>query len=178
MALLMVLAGCCANSVCNCQDERADALTLQFRVRDKAAPAADTTDFAPADVDTVYLLRFALPLPVGPITSRVRRDSVALVRPLATVANPFVIRPDAPFAPGQRLNAFAYNVLVRLPRTARNRRRRLLTYALRNIELRGEFEGTGCCTCYRNTYKALTLNGTKFDRTETDGRPVPLELTR
>lgn len=53
------------------------------------------------------------------------------------------------------------------------------SYVLRDINLRGELEGTGCCTCYRNTAKTVALNGRRYDLTEKDDRlPVPLELTQ
>lgn len=174
--VLAALAGCCANNVCDCQDEHADDLTLQFRVSDN--PAANPGSFAPADVDTVYLLRYALPLPGG--SGRIPRDSVRLVRPVAQATNPIIINNNAPFGavPGRKLDRYSYTVFVRLsgsPQSTAGRK----SYVLRDIVLRGELDGTGCCTCYRNTTKMAALNGQRYDLTEKDDRqPVPLELTR
>jgi len=176
VGVLAALAGCCANNVCDCQDARADALTLRFRVSEN--PVANPGSFAPTDVDTVYLLRFALPLPGD--SGRIPHDSVRLVRPAAQAANPFIINNNAPFSPvpGRKLDRYAYTVFVRLLGSPQDKAGRK-SYKLTDITLRGKLDGTGCCTCYRNTTKTAALNKQRYDLTEKDDRqPVPLELTQ
>ena len=179
LGLLVALAGCCANSVCDCQDGRVDALALQFRVADTLAGG---TGFRRSDVDTVYVLRYA---PGDSL--RARHDSVALRRLPSQATDPVVINHQAPFGQvgGRKLNAYDYEVFVRLPRTQPGPRP-APRYRLSNIELRDELTGTGCCSCFRNTRKLLTVKNKKpsaaavrYDLTdEKNPQPGPVVLTR
>lgn len=179
LGLLAALAGCCANSVCDCQDERVDALTVQFRVADTLAGG---TGFRRADVDTVYVLRYT---PSGSL--RDRHDSVALVRLPSQATAPFLINNGAPFGRvgGRKLNGFDYEVSVKLTRSGPGPRP-AQRYRLSDIELRDELAGNGCCSCFRNsrktvvvTDKNLPIISIRYDLTEQDDRqPRPLVLTR
>ena len=182
LGLLAALAGCCANSVCDCQDERVDALTVQFRVADTLAGG---TGFRRADVDTVYVLRYA-----PGDTGRARHDSVALLRLPSQATAPFLINNGAPFGrvSGRKLNGFDYEVFAKLARSGPGPRP-AQRYRLSNIELRDELAGNGCCSCFRNSRKTVvvtnknlpsgTIRSTTYDLTEQDDRqPRPLVLTR
>ena len=180
LGLLAALAGCCANSVCDCQDGRIDDLELRFRVA--ADSLAGGTGFRRTDVDTVYVLRYA-----PRDSARARHDSVALVRLPSQAAAPVLISNKAPFGPagGRKLNGYDYEVFVRLNRTGPGRRPSV-HYRLSAIELRDELTGDGCCSCFRNTNKRLTVINKKpgaapvaYNLTDpADPRPGPVVLTR
>lgn len=174
LSLIGLLAGCCANNVCNCQDERADAFFFRF----DTGPAG----FVPqTELDTVLLKRFALPLNAVGLPAFVKThftsftdyadslstagsyDLVTMVRSTALRANAVqtdtvVINNNLPFTQSgsRKLNTYLYRIEVRsapgLVLKANPRR-----YELKKINIRGEFDGTGCCTCYRNTLKMATL---------------------
>jgi hypothetical protein len=173
LLMALLLAGCCANDACDCNDARADALYLRFRVAaDSVGTAA--TSFGRQELDTVAVLRY--PLPVG-IAPKAPRDSVTLVRPRAQVTDDLVLDNNAPFpaGTGRKLNSFEYRVLlVRANRAGRVRVTH--EYVVRNIDLSGQLEGDGCCTCYRNTHKSATVNGVVYDVTEVGRQRVPIVL--
>lgn len=163
-----LFAGCCANSVCDCQDERADALYFRFPIDDSGAnPRA----FLSSEVDTLWLLRFNRDTDT---TSLPRRDSVNIRRPLAQAADPLVLNNNAPFAAvgARKLNAFEYHIRL-LDRSGQ-----LRSFVVRNIQLQGDFEGDGCCTCYTNSFKAAEVNGQAYTLTETNRQPVVITLAR
>ena len=146
LLLATALAGCCFSNTCDCDDEHENDLYLRFQT------SATGSGLTPVDVDTVYVLRYAFPLTRA-------HDSVALVRPNSAANDLIVIGNNAPFKAqnGYRVNDFRYVVFVQLPgpKVARPRH----TFTLSAIQLQGKFEGDGCCTCYRNTYKVASLNG-------------------
>lgn len=166
--LSALLAGCCANNRCECADERADALYLKFQVGADGAPAS-TTLFEPNEVDTVYVLRYALPQVPN---TKVPHDSVALIRGPLQTNNVIIINNNAPFAAvsGRRLNSFSYLVFVKLT----NRQRK--EFKVQDIALKGSLEGDGCCTCYRNSYKKAAVDSIPYTVTETDQQPVEIPL--
>lgn len=196
------LAGCCANNVCDCNDARADAFYFKF---DTGAGG-----FAPAtELDTVVLKRYTLRLDAKGLPALIKTnqltytayadsldkagvfDQVNVVRSMATAIRPrvttdtVVINNNAPFtqAGPRKLDTYLYRIEVRRApgQLLRNNPRR---YELGKISLVGEFYGTGCCTCYRNTSKTGVLinldkanSDTPYVVTETD-QVVPIPITK
>lgn len=172
LALLLALAGCCANDVCICQDELADALLFKFEL-------GGPTGFRPSQVDTFFIVRITYPRANSPVGTAIVRDSVLRVLPLVisasgdtTIAvdknsvdqNSIVINNAAPFASAgstTKLNAYDYriNVYQTISRGGRRTTRRIF-YLINNIQLAGENVGRGCCTCYTNTAKQFDLSRT------------------
>jgi hypothetical protein len=158
-----LVAGCCANNVCECNDTFADALYFRFQV---GPDSLTGPDFGRAEVDTIYVLRYPLPVTLPNSGSH---DSVAI---LPTAAREFsdtlFLNNKAPFAlaPNRKVNSYEYVILV-----GDRKRQQFRRYVVNNIRLKGGFEGDGCCTCYINSGKSLSLNDgtetTVYDVTET-----------
>lgn len=195
--LLALLAGCCANNANTCDDLQADSL---FLVLANNRVNADTvrTSFTRAELDTVYLQRFAPATPARPATTtlpaiaaqpegapsapitivRAQQASTptALRRKLAAAglkaANTIVISNTTPFGPsstGGKLSAYGYILTVQ-DRSVQPRT--TYKYRLDNIVLKGQYEADGCTTCYENMGKVFRLIGPNqtqsFDATEND----------
>lgn len=154
-----LFAGCCGSVACNCQNYRADALLFNF----------DSTQFTPEQVDTVIVERSVYPrdsvtqTPTGPTYAK--PDVAVVVRERTTVfRNPLVIDNNAPFAAvnGRKLGdstgtkSYRYTILVREP--ARHPNAVLARYYIGRVQLRGQYEADGCCSCYRNDVKQFTLS--------------------
>ena len=182
LALLpvLLLAGCCANNPCDCQDLLEDALYFKF----------DNT-FTAADIDTVYLSRYAGGYGLVPLTQatlvRTTRLPYAVHRKLVAAgldtANTIVLANNYPFTPGStggKISQYTYLLQVRHADTARtapaSQPHPLRTYSIGLIRLAGQYTGDGCCTCYQNTRKTVVLNGQHLDQTETSGQPIPIVL--
>jgi hypothetical protein len=156
----LLLAGCCANNTCDCQDSLADAIYFRFRT-------SGPNSFLSSEVDTVKVVRYPLPI-TGTVTPA--PDSITLVRLPARTADSIVLGNAIPFtSTGRRLNR--YRFVLRLQHPAR-------VFGLSGIQLQGSFEADGCCSCYRNSYKAVNINGQAYDITETNQTPVVIELTK
>jgi hypothetical protein len=167
LASTALFGGCCANTICDCNDSRADALYFRFQI---GADSLTGSSFGRSEVDTVYLLRYPLPL-----TATGTHDSIALL-PTTTrqPGDTILLNNNAPFAlaTGRKLGSFEYRVMVY------DYRRQLHRYLISNIVLKGDFGGTGCCTCYTNTGKTLEVNGQPYNATETDKQPLIIPLTK
>jgi hypothetical protein len=163
LAIMMALSGCCANDVCICGDNFADALFFRYAHRVKVA-----TGINASDVDSVIVTRTALPDPKNP-NDIPRPDSVVIGRrvivpkagvTIETVTQDTVIINNAsPFASaGSTTKLDAYTYRITLYKSAKT----LATYRITRVALQGRYNSTGCCTCYENLSKALTF-GTKRD---------------
>ncbi|WP_375417323.1 hypothetical protein [uncultured Hymenobacter sp.] len=162
LGLAALLAGCCANNTCDCDDQLEDAIQLQFRVGD---PALDPSSFRPEEVDTVRLVRYRLPpkkdppatpVPPAPIVP----DTVVLARPTARQANDIItISNTAPFpiSGSLRVNAYRYAILLTNGRRQTSRLRVRQRYDVSSITLDGGYQADGCCTCYENRQKQAYL---------------------
>ena len=171
----LLLAGCCANNVCDCRDELADAFYFRFDTSGRPGSFVPRTE-----LDTVLLKRFALPLdakgqPFLRKGSTVQTftgyadsldkaggfDLATIVRATAVRRDTIALNNNLPFAQSgsRKLNTYLYRIEVR--DASRGPRQSVknnpLRYELKNIALKGEFYGTGCCTCYRNTSKTATF---------------------
>ncbi len=193
----LLLAGCCANGACNCQDERADALYFNF--------VTSTGGFVPErELDTVLLKRFALQLDSKgkPALLKTQKktytlyadslnaagsfDLVTIIRATALRRDTVTISNNLPFAQSgsRKLNTYLYRLEVRNApeQPLRNNPRR---YELRDSVLQGEFYGDGCCTCYRNISKIAKLRNLTTNSIQTvDGtepklnQPVYIPITK
>lgn len=189
--LLALLAGCCANNANTCDDLQADSLYL---VLANNRTNADTlsTSFTRAELDTVYLQRYApatperaatttrpvaipaqprgaLSAPVNIVRAQQTNTPAALRRKLAaaslTAANTIVISNTTPFSPstaGGKLNAYNY-VLTIHDLSVKG----APTYVdtLVQIQFQGQYNADGCTTCYENTQKTFVLKGQRTTRT-------------
>jgi hypothetical protein len=180
-ATATLLAGCCANNVCDCNDSRADAIYLRYQVDGISA-------FRPEEIYTISVLRFKVLPKLA--TDKPVYDSVAFVRTASTVNQPIVINNNAPFGQASSLKLNNYEGYVLKVGTAG---RVIQQDVLQNIKLSGSFEADGCCTCYRNIsktadlvavgttdrrYNTAGLPVTSYTLTETDGQPVPIVIAR
>lgn len=165
-----LFAGCCGSVACNCQSYRADALLFNF------SPGS----FTAAEIDTIILVRSVYPRDTVTNTATTRTyakpDSVVVVRPQATAfSTPLVIDNTEPFASvnGRKVgyanpdSSYRYTIVVREP--ARHRRALVLArYYIGRVELRGQYEADGCCSCYRNEVKQYTLSSQPLGGTRRD----------
>lgn len=179
LVLTLALAGCCANDVCMCNDQFADALYFRFDYN-----SLGTNSFTASDIDTVMLYRTNIinpnPVKVGATVSTT--DSVLITRPIVSGIirqDELVINNAAPFASAGgtiKLTAYTYRIVVR------PNRKRKYTYQVSNIKLTGQYKADGCCTCYENTSKQfdLTANGVSTTQvvTESMGQRKVVPLTR
>ncbi len=166
----LLLAGCCANNVCDCRDELADA--FYFRFDTSGGPGS----FAPlTELDTVLLKRFALPLDakgqplagrgttahIDTLNAKGSFDLVTIVRATAVRPDVIVLNNNFPFAQSgsRKLSTYLYRIEVRGAPLGPKQFLKTMPrkYELNQIALKGEFYGSGCCTCYRNTLKSATL---------------------
>ncbi|MCC3158333.1 hypothetical protein LJ737_13875 [Hymenobacter sp. 15J16-1T3B] len=162
-----LFAGCCGSVSCNCQNYRADALLFNFK------PGS----FTAAQLDTVLLVRSVYPRDTSTTTATgityAKGDTASIVRDRSLVfTTPIVLDNAEPFAAvnGRKLGdstaskSYRYTILVREPA---RRGRVVARYYIGRVQLRGQYEADGCCSCYRNESKQFTLssfaNGTRRD---------------
>ena len=174
--LLALLAGCCANSPCDCQDLLEDSLYLTLN---QNASLGNT--FTDAELDTVYLLRYN-PATAGrtydsiPVL-RYQRRSKQLVSKLKSAnadTTSVVLSNASPFTPGTtggNISNYYYALVVKASRSAPR-----YVFNLNQIQIKGQYNADGCCTCYKNTLKTVSVNGTPVDVTESGGLPKPIRL--
>jgi len=138
--VLLLLSGCCANNVCDCQDAQADAVELRF-----------SSAFSAADLDTIVIQRSPLPYQT---TTKV--ESVTLIRTGAHVRDSLLLNNNAPFTQvgTTKLNGYRY-VVQYLAQQAQNKPVAATALIIDDIKLSGGLNGNGCCTCYTNTQKTV-----------------------
>lgn len=156
--LLVLLAGCCANNPCDCNDSLADSLFFAF---DKS--------FTRTELDTVYISRVSrnntsatpetLPLPRR---SRVPTTLTAQIDfAMQDTTGLVVISNNAPFSQSSTAaNIKSYNYTLRIQKDApKGTPVSYYTYVISGIDLVGRYLADGCCTCYRNSSKVATVTG-------------------
>ena len=145
----VLLSGCCANNVCDCQDAQADAIQLRF------SRAAGSTGFAPADLDTIIIQRYP-----KKFTATTKPEVVTLLRTAAQLRDSIILNNTSPFAQTGSAKLSQYRYVVQYPtQTPGNKPVATTALVIDSVLLRGSFDGTGCCTCYTNTEKKVYLNG-------------------
>ena len=160
---LLLLAGCCADNVCNCEGEaQADAVHLVF----------DPASFSGADLDTLVVQRY----PKNKLTN-VTPDVVTIVRPASQSNRPdtLTLNNSTPF-PQQgttKLDGYAYRVRF-LSKAPGRRPNAALALTIDSVKLKGSLNGDGCCTCYSNSYKGLYLRAGKDTATTSPNKLVVL----
>ena len=152
-ATTLLLAACCGSVACDCQDGQADSVALRF---DLTAP----NGFLPAEVDSVYLRRVPLD------TARIfKPDSVLLVRTAAQARQPVIIGNTAPLPLSGTRKINPYRYVLRLASRRKPTAAPVHPYSVSRIELAGNVKSDGCCTCYQNTKKLLTVDRRAYDQT-------------
>ena len=142
----MMLAGCCANNVCECPNEaQADAIRIVF-----------DSQFTPDELDTLALVRYVHYDTKNPPVPLPKPETVTLIRTAAqiTANDPLIINNSTPFSQlgSARLDTFSY-VLRYYPGTKPRLRAGKRILVINRVKLSGSFEGNGCCTCYTNSRK-------------------------
>lgn len=180
---MAALSGCCANGVCICEDELADALFFRLNYTAHRQYSGTTpTSFNARDIDTLRIYRTTRPPANARDTlSFVRStDSVTVVRvarpsstspadtviytPTTTSAGTTLVERDvvvinntSPFASTSTTKLSGYTYRIGVINNASRRRKPIAIYYLTNVQLAGRFNANGCCTCYENTGKSYTL---------------------
>lgn len=176
---ILLLAGCCANDVCNCDDLFADSLYFSFKT-------SGTNAFTLADVDTVYLLRYASGTNSRPTDSAAIIRSQNGTRPYSVRQqltnknldfNTIILSNTYPFAAGSmgKLSQYTYQLRVRVGDLRRNP---TYTYNINNFRVAGRYSADGCCTCYQNESKSAFIRDQYTSFTETAGVPVVVTLEK
>ncbi|WP_035567090.1 hypothetical protein [Hymenobacter sp. IS2118] len=154
--LSLLLGGCCANDVCDCQDDQADAVKLSF------SPA-----FGAADLDTIRILRSPLPYIR---TNKV--ETVTLIRTAAQLRDSIfsiLLNNTTPFTTvgATKLNGYRYEVQY-LAQQPGAKPVPITVLVIDSVRLRGQLVGDGCCTCYTNTEKTAYVTRPKRASAGTD----------
>jgi len=184
--LLVLAAGCCANNACDCRDTLEDSIYLTLN-DDPAKGKA----FTKAELDTVYLLRYN-PLTAGrnydsiPLTDTLRlrqqRRTPLLAQKLilagvsAKKTNTIVLSNTSPFVPGTtggKLSSYYYSVVVKDKSV---KQAATYTFPISQINLKGQYNADGCCTCYKNVLKQARINGVTLGLTDSVGIPKRVTL--
>ncbi len=188
--LLVLAAGCCANTPCDCQDTLEDSIYLTLNDDPTKGNA-----FTVAELDTVYLLRY------NPLTAGRSYDSIPLTRTLlihqqrhtpllakklvlagvdtskggkdypARTPNTFVLSNASPFVPGTtggKLSSYYYSLVVKDKSVKPTS---TYTFPISQINLKGQYNADGCCTCYKNILKQARINGITKGLTDSVGVP-------
>jgi hypothetical protein len=167
LGTVAAVAGCCGSVSCNCQDGAADAVTIRFDLDSL------NRGFSSAEVDSVYIRRIA-----RDTAQHLAPDSVLLVRPRSTAAQPIILNNARPLAANGTRKLSDYRYILRLPTprkvpaTGAYKR-----YFIDQIELDGNFQADGCCTCYQNTEKIVYFNNRAYNQT-TPGQEDTVVLSR
>lgn len=164
--LAILLAGCCANNVCDCPNEaEADAIRI----------VSDSSWFkTPGELDTLVLVRYLRPDAKNPSATLPKPETVTLIRTAAQIAanDAVVINNATPFSQlgSARLDKFSY-VLLYYPGTNPKLRPSKRALTIDSVKLSGSFEGNGCCTCYTNSRKWAFVH-------DTSNRPSYIDLQK
>lgn len=160
LGLGLLLPGCCANNVCDCPGEaQADAIKLVF------SKSAFDTAAEIADLDTIVLQRYPLVIiPASGTNPGTKPETVTLIRSTAQAYDTIYITNSTPFAQTStaKLDQYRYYVRYYPALPAPRRKRPAFALVIDKVGLKGNLDGTGCCTCYTNTEKTIT---TRLDST-------------
>ena len=143
--LVLLLAGCCANNVCDCPNEaQADAIRIVF----------DRSKFSADELDTLALVRYLRPDPKNLTAVLPKPETATIIRTAAQAYDTLLINNTAPFTQfgSARLDTFRY-VLRYFPGTKSKTRPAKSVLVIDQVKLSGSFEGNSCCTCYTNSRK-------------------------
>ena len=140
VAACLLLSGCCANNVCDCNDADADVVELRF-----------ASSFSNADLDTVVIQRYPVPLLTG-----AKPEIVTLIRTAAQSRDFIRLNNNSPFPQISTTKLDGYRYVVQYYVTQPGRKAALTTLLnINKIKLQGSLNGDGCCTCYVNSEKTV-----------------------
>ena len=176
MSLGMLLAGCCANNVCDCRNEaQADAIRIVF----------DGTFKKPDELDTLLLVRYLRYDTLKPPVPLPKPETTTIIRTAAQIAanDTLTINNATPFNQlgSARLDTFSY-VLRYYPNTKPRVRPSKRLLVIKRVKLSGAFTGNGCCTCYTNSRKLVQVwpdsTKTKANNIDLYSRHAVLTVTK
>lgn len=193
--LLVLLAGCCANNPCDCQDLLADSLYFSFRT---TGPNA----FSLNEIQNVYLARYdstkltinrdSLPLPRNQRTTKALRRHLGVDLKVDTIGL-VIVSNNAPFAAASstaKLSGYVYRLYVPQDSTVAGvlKKHSYTTFTLDRIRLIGRYQADGCCTCYENSFKRVRVTGGSYptgsalnvteDGRGSERKPVVIQLSK
>lgn len=149
----VLLSSCCANDVCDCHDEQADAITLRFAISPDTAAGGHS--FGTLQLDTIIVQRTPLPY-----NARTRPETVVLLRTPAQRRDSIVLNNNTPFTQAGTAKLDTYRYVVQyLAQVPGSRPVPTTALVIDKVQLDGRFNGDGCCTCYQNTQKIVFLDG-------------------
>lgn len=165
---LVLLAGCCGNGSCDCQDSLADALYFGFQT---TGPGA----FSRAEIATVYLARYdttnlkvsrdSLPLVLNQRVTNGLKKQIAAKQAVVDTTGLLILNNTAPFSVASsngKLSQFVYRLYVPQDSAGTFKKRTFTTYSFDRIRLIGRYKADGCCTCYENSLKRVRVLGGSF----------------
>ncbi len=152
------LGACCGSVECVCQDNLDDALFFRFNLD---STNADSMGFRSSQLRSVFIRRV-----LRDTTQPARVDTVVLTARANSVVQTVVINNTRPFVQSGTRKLDQYDYKIYLGR----RREPTDSFLVREVQVKDEFVGDGCCSCNVNTRKELTLNGQYFDLTDPDGQ--------
>ena len=147
----LLLSGCCANNVCDCDDADADMVELRFA-------SSFSTSAGSADLDTVVIQRYPVPLPAGS-----KPEIVTLIRTAARSRDSIRLNNGTPFPQIGTTRLGGYRYVLQYYVTRPGSKPALTTLVnINKIDLKGRLEGDGCCTCYINSGKTVFAQRNDF----------------
>jgi len=166
---LVLLAGCCGNTACDCQDLLADSLYFSFKTTGANA-------FSNAEIATVYLARYdttaskktsldSLPLVRNQRVTRVLKAQIASKQQTVDTTGLVILSNNAPFAAattGGNISRYRYRLYVPQDSAGTFRKHTFTTFSLDRIRVIGRYQADGCCTCYENSLKRVRILGGNF----------------
>jgi len=153
---------------CDCRDNLDDALFFRFNL-DTTVIQGVRRGFLATELDSVYIRRVSLDT-----AQRPRADTVLLTDGRRRLVQTFIINNAAPFTQSgtRKLDAYTYKIYLGKRRVPTD------SFLLKDVLVDGGFEGDGCCSCYQNTQKELTLDGQRFDLANRENLPDTVLLSR
>ena len=140
----LLLSGCCANNVCDCDDADADVVELRFA-------SSFSNASGNADLDTVVIQRFPIPLPIGG-----KPEVVTLIRSAARSRDSIRLNNGTPFTQIGTTRLDGYRYVLQYYASRLGSKPALTTLVnIDSIQLKGSLDGDGCCTCYVNSQKTV-----------------------
>ena len=170
---LVLLAGCCGNTACDCQDLLADSLYFSFKTQGVNA-------FSTSEIATVYLARYdttrstkvsidSLPLVASQRTTQAFRNQLAAkftaAKQTVDLTGLLILSNNAPFAAattGGNISRYRYRLYVPQDSAGTFRKHTFTTFSLDRIRVIGRYQADGCCTCYENSLKRVRILGGNF----------------
>lgn len=140
----LLLSGCCANNVCDCNDADADVVELRFA-------SSFSNAVSNADLDTVVIQRYPVRLLTG-----AKPEIVTLIRTAARSRDSIRLNNNSPFPQISTTKLDSFRYVVQYYVTQPGRKAALTTLlTINKIKLQGSLNGDGCCTCYVNSEKTV-----------------------